>query len=76
MHLDVLKVIKKRIQKPTLIMYKCNLSWEPMKGILESLIAQGLVVMKEMGNRKRYEITERGENVLRYFSKAKELIVV
>jgi len=73
-YLDVLRVINKGVQKPTHIMYKCNLSWVPLKEVLESLMAQGLVVKNELQHRKIYEITERGRDVLKYFDKAKELI--
>lgn len=58
----------------THIMYKCNLSWVPLKEVLESLMAQGLVAKGELKQRKIYEITERGRDVLRYFDKAKEFI--
>ncbi len=73
-HLDVLKVINNGVQKPTHIMYKCNLSWIPLKEVLESLMAQDLIERRELKQRKIYEITEKGRNVLRYFEKAKELI--
>ena len=76
MYLDVLGVIGNGIQKPTHIMYKSNLSWIPLKDILNSLIAQGLIVKREINHRKRYEIAEKGRNVLRYFGKAGELMVV
>jgi len=73
-YLDVLRVINNGVQKPTHIMYKCNLSWVPLKEVLESLMAQGLLVKGETKQRKIYEITEKGKDVLRYFDKAKELI--
>jgi len=73
-YLDVLRVINNGVQKPTHIMYKCNLSWVPLKEVLESLMAQGLVMKGESKHRKTYEITEKGKEVLRYFDKAKELI--
>jgi len=73
-YIDTLRVISNGVQKPTHIMYKCNLSWVPLKEVLESLMAQGLIVKGELKQRKIYEITERGRDVLRYFDKAKELI--
>ncbi len=75
-YLDVLKTIRKGINKPTNIMYKCNLSWMPLKEILNSLIKQNLLILAEMGNRRTYEITEKGRDVLRYFDKAQELLVI
>jgi len=75
-YLEVLRVIKKGVQKPTNIMYKCNLSWIPLMEILKSLINQGLIDASNHSKRKEYEITEKGLNVLRYFQKAEDLIVV
>mgnify|MGYP001069781437 CR=1 FL=1 len=73
--LEVLKAIKKGTQKPTNIMYKCNLSWIPLMEILNSLLAQELIKISNYDKRKVYEITERGLNVLRYFEKVEDLII-
>ena len=79
-HLDVLRTIKDGTDKPTRIMYGSNLSWQPLKKILSYMISQGLVTEIESGGRgdkrtsKTYKITQKGENVLRYFSRAKELL--
>jgi len=70
-----LKAIKKGTQKPTNIMYKCNLSWIPLMEILNSLLAQELIKISNYDKRKVYEITERGLNVLRYFEKVEDLII-
>ncbi len=75
-YLDVLKAIKKGTRKPTRIMYKTNLSWKPLMKVLESLTAQGFIVMKNENNHIFYEMTEKGKNILRYFSEAMELIEV
>jgi len=75
-YLDVLKAIKKGTRKPTRIMYKTNLSWKPLMKVLESLTAQGFIVMKNENNHIFYEMTEKGKNILRYFSDAMELIEV
>lgn len=78
-YLDVLRVIKRGVEKPTHIMYKCNLSWIPLRTILSSLREQGLVVEEaeaESGLRRRYRTTEKGEEVLRYFGRAEEMITV
>ncbi|RLI31226.1 hypothetical protein DRO56_05395 [Candidatus Bathyarchaeota archaeon] len=79
-YLDVLWVIKNGTNKPTRIMYGANLSWKPLQKILDSLVSQGLIMEIESGERgdkrttKIYKITQKGENVLKYFSKAKELL--
>jgi len=75
-YLDALKTIRSGINKPTNIMYKCNLSWIPLKEILNSLINQNLIRVIDEDNRKTYEITEKGTDVLRYFEKAEDLLVV
>jgi len=75
-YLDVLKAIKKGTCKPTRIMYRTNLSWKPLMEVLDSLNNQGLITVKQDGNHSFYEITEKGKNVLQYFSKAMESIEV
>ena len=75
-YLDILQTIRSGVQKPTRIMYSTNLSWNPLQEILDSLISQGLIEMREEGNRKRYEITEKGRTALKYFNQAKKLITI
>jgi predicted transcriptional regulator len=79
-YLDVLWTIKKGCKKPTRIMYGANLSWKPLKRILESMISQNLIneYMPKKNKDKRtnfcYELTNKGENVISYFNRAKDLI--
>jgi predicted transcriptional regulator len=79
-YLDVLRVIKGGVQKPTRIMYGANLSWKPLQQVLRSLLDQGLIMeidVSDGGDKrtsKHYEITQKGENVLRYFDRARRLI--
>ncbi len=75
-YLDVLKTIRKGTCKPTRIMYRTNLSWKPLMDVLVSLETQGLIVVRSEGNHKFYEISDKGKNVLQYFSKAMESIEV
>ena len=75
-YLDVLRAIKKGVNKPTRIMYKTNLSWTPLQEILNSMISQGLIIKKENKNKRLYEITEKGLNVLRYFNKVREMVTI
>ena len=74
--LEILKAIKKGVNKPTNIMYRCNLSWIPLTEILESLLSQGLIERRNYGKRRVYDITEKGLNVLRFFEKAEDLITI
>jgi len=80
LYLDVLREIKNGTRKPTRIMYGANLSWKPLQRILESLVSQELLraVDATEGRDKRtntiYELTQKGENVIQYFNRAKELL--
>jgi len=73
-YLDVLRTVKSGIDKPTNIMYKCNLAWNPFRDILNSLIEQDLVKTIDKVNRRTYELTEKGQDVLRYFETAEVLL--
>jgi len=73
MCVDVLKTIKEGVIKPTQIMYEANLSWKPLKDILDSLQIQGLIVKFDVRHKKDkrskvgYKLTQKGENVVMYF---------
>ena len=78
--LDVLWTIRNGTKKPTRIMYGANLSWKPLKRVLKSLVSQGLVKevvphnLKDNRTSICYELTPKGENVIQYFNKAKDLL--
>ncbi len=81
-YLEVLQIIKGGTSKPTRIMYNANISWQPLMRVLGSMIKQELVREVDVSDtgRKRdrrttkiYEITMKGEQVVRYFRGAKEL---
>jgi predicted transcriptional regulator len=74
-YIEVLEIIMKGEVKPTRIMYSANLSWKVFQNVLNNLITQGLINENEESAGKdrevrRYEITESGMNVLKYFRKA------
>ena len=79
-HLDVLYTIRNGVKKPTRIMYGANLSWKPLQRVLDSLISQELVKeIEPLDPRDKrtsvcYDLTQKGENVLGYFNKAKALL--
>jgi predicted transcriptional regulator len=80
-YLDVLWIIKDGTDKPTRIMYGANLSWKPLQKILDSMVAQSLITEiaseEDSGDKrttKVYKITQKGENTIKYFSRAKELL--
>ena len=76
--LNVLSTVKNGVNKPTRIMYATNLSWRPTQKILDSLVKQDLILevvnTRSRRSKKKYEITEKGINILRYFEGAKDLI--
>ena len=74
-YIEVLEIIMKGEVKPTRIMYSANLSWKVFQNVLNNLITQSLINENEESagkdrEVKRYEITESGMNVLKYFRKA------
>ncbi|MCW4011536.1 MAG: winged helix-turn-helix domain-containing protein [Candidatus Bathyarchaeota archaeon] len=77
---EVLECIKSGEAKPTRIMYNCNLSWKSLKDILENLTDQGLleetVVQGKKRSKRQYDITLKGENVLKYYRMVSGLIEV
>ncbi len=76
--LKVLEAVREGVDKPTRIMYAVNMSWNPTQEVLARLVEDGLIqVTEKPGGRrskKRYEITEKGANVIRYFQGVKALI--
>jgi predicted transcriptional regulator len=79
-YLDVLWAIKKGTRKPTRIMYEANLSWKPLQKILKSMMSQDLIIeLDARANRDKrttsvFEITQKGENIIKYFNKGKEYL--
>ena len=74
---DVLTAVASGEQKTTRIMYACNLSWNSIKATLDLLASKGYVdEMYENNNRKRYFITSKGKEVLRYYSGLQDLVQV
>ncbi|MFW6108898.1 MAG: winged helix-turn-helix domain-containing protein [archaeon] len=81
-YLDVLKVIKNGTEKPTRIMYGANLSWKLLQGILGSMVDQNLIEEIDVSDSRDkrtntiYQVTTKGDSVIRYFDRAKGLIEV
>ena len=81
-YLEVLKVIKEGTTKPTRIMYGANLSWKMVQGVLNSMVDQDLIEeidrskSRDKRTNKIYQITTKGDSVIRYFDRAKGLIEV
>ena len=80
-YVDVLTQIKNGSSKPTQIMYAANLSWRPLQEILRSLATQSLISemeeeIKDRRTKVQFNLTMKGENVVRYYSKAKSLVEI
>lgn len=78
--LNILRAVKGGVEKPTRIMYAANLAYNPSQKFIMSLVEQGLLnerVQSAGGkSKKRYEITEKGNNTLAYFDGVSDLIDV
>jgi predicted transcriptional regulator len=76
--LKILAAVKQGVEKPTRIMYAANMSWKPVQLMLSHLVEQGLLLeVLDTGNKqskRRYQITEKGEKILDYFEKAKDIL--
>jgi len=53
-------------------MYKANLSWIALQSNMKVLVAKGFLREEDLGSRKRYEITQKGYEILRSFEKVLE----
>jgi len=78
-YIDILARIKGGETLPTRIMYGVKLSWNILQSALKSLISQGLIeeYNEYKGNdrsKKFYRITEKGENVLKYFNRIDSIL--
>ena len=67
--MDVLRVVSTGIDRPTQIMYKANLSWIALQSNLKSLVTSNLLREEDLGSRKRYELTQRGFEILSTYQK-------
>jgi len=78
-YVEVLQIIKTGTSKPTRIMYDANLSWDHLHRVLIPMMSQGLIDeidttlerRRDKRTSRRYELTQKGENVLRYFRDTK-----
>jgi len=67
--MDVLRVVSTGIDRPTQIMYKANLSWIALQSNVRSLVKSGFLTEEDLGSRKRYELTQRGFEILSTYQK-------
>ena len=81
LYIAVLTEIMNGSTKPTKIMYGANMSYKPLQEILQSLLEQGLIdesdkKIKDKRTKVKYVLTQKGVNVVKYYSKAKDLIEI
>ncbi|RJS85861.1 hypothetical protein CW706_00175 [Candidatus Bathyarchaeota archaeon] len=74
-YLDVLRTVKNGVNKPTNIMYRCNLAWRPFRHVLDSLVENELLEIRWKGRRRTYHLTEKGYKVLRRFEDTQSLLL-
>ncbi len=75
--IEILKAISSGEQKPTRLMYACNLSWSSTKKTLDRLAASGFVdEMDENKKQRRYCITVKGRAVVRYYAGLDDLMQI
>lgn len=72
--IDILKIMKKGVRKPTRIMYSSNISWIPLLEILKFLKEQGAISVNNIGKKKEYHITDKGREILKYYEQFKAIL--
>ncbi len=70
--MDMLGAVLEGAEAPTQIMYKANLSWIMLHEHLKIILERELLRETQTGSRKKYELTERGMNLLRSYIKVVE----
>ncbi|MCW3978406.1 MAG: hypothetical protein NWF12_01535 [Candidatus Bathyarchaeota archaeon] len=76
LYLDVLRLINDGVGIPAEVMERVGLPSGQMHHIINSVVSQGLVREAGQGSDRSgrcYEITEKGVNVLRYFSQVEDI---
>ena len=73
--IDILRVVGQGCGKPTQIMYKANLSWNVLQAQLRSFVEGGMLEFEEYGSRRKYTITEKGNEVVRSYQNVVEEIL-
>jgi predicted transcriptional regulator len=62
--MDMLRAVKEGAEGPTRIMYGANLSWDVLREHLSSLVQNELLAEQQDGKRKKYDLTEKGAEIL------------
>ncbi len=70
--MDMLKAVLEGSDVPTQIMYKANLSWITLLKHLKALLEREFLRETQTGSRKKYELTQKGLNWMRSYTKVVE----
>ena len=79
-HLEILNSLKMGIRKPTRIMYNVNVSWKPLQQAFDNMLNQDLILEidtsygEDSRTSRIYELTSKGDSVLKYFWKAENML--
>jgi predicted transcriptional regulator len=68
LYVDILQAVANGRESPARIVNAANLSYDRVVHCVEFLEEQGLVQRIEGTSKRRYRMTSKGMNVLRYFS--------
>jgi len=72
---EVLRSIGHGVEKPTRIMYACNINWIPLTKILNSLAEQGAIEKKGNSSRDEFYITDKGKTILEYYDRSTSMLM-
>jgi len=69
---DILKAIRTGETRPTRIMYRANLSWNPLRKLLKEMLKNGLIEAAQGNPHEHYSITPKGLRFLRAYRELEE----
>lgn len=70
--IDIMQAIADGSGRPTHIMYRSNLSWAVMRGVMKVLEQQNLIVSTDLEGRRNYTLTDKGQRVLETYRNVKK----
>lgn len=73
--IEVLRIVSRGVEKPTRIMYACNINWIPLTKILGSLIEQGAIEKKANSSREEFYATDKGRTILEYYDRSTAMLI-
>jgi predicted transcriptional regulator len=64
---DILRAVGSGADRPNVIMFKANLSWEILQSYLRTLQSQGLLESVASEGKKTYRLSSKGYDILKQF---------